>query len=361
MDTFLLPSLVTAITYLASLLWVDRQHQKAILRILHFVIQPSAISSDASAMLSSVLNIIAKPLEHSLRAYQRQDPRSQEVEPLLRALKDCIPLSRRTGGADHNELEIWSNSPNGGLTTAVRHTIHGLVQWGLQAGINVTPTSYTHRQIIAALRMMGAKRVLHLIYDEVRHQAELGSGSVAYDIATALICAPDVTNGAQASAVSFLDETGNMPVPAQHRLSLRDVLKSEAEECGKLQKTEAAQAELVVRLYRRVEAQLAMAQPAGLQAEAMLPGDLGLGLEGTAGSLENAMAAAAAAAAAGDVQSVGMSVDNVSLELSMGGMGSDMGLGDAGSAGVSLDLSADDMFGSLSAGGDFEWDAMELG
>ncbi|KAH7362967.1 mediator of RNA polymerase II transcription subunit 5 [Plectosphaerella cucumerina] len=357
-DTFLLPSLVTAITYLASLLWIDRQHQKAIMRILHFVIQPSAISSDASTMLSSVLNIVAKPLEHSLRAYQRQDPKCQEVEPLLRALKDSIPLSRRTGGADHNELETWSNTPNGGLTIAVRHTIHGFVQWGLQAGINMTPTPYTHRQIIAALRMLGAKRVLHLIYDEVRHQTELGSGSVAYDIATALVCAPDVTNGAQPSNVSFLDDSGNMPVPEQQRLSLRDVLKAEAEECRKLQKTDPAQAEMVVRLYRRVEAQMVMTQPAaGMQAEAMLPGDLALGLDGGAGSLESAMAAAAAAA---DVQSVGMSVDNVSLELGMGPMGSDLGLGDAGSVGVSLDMGADDMFGNLSAGGDFEWDNMDL-
>jgi mediator of RNA polymerase II transcription subunit 5 len=357
-DTFLLPSLVTAITYLASLLWIDRQHQKAIMRILHFVIQPSAISSDASTMLSSVLNIVAKPLEHSLRAYQRQDPKCQEVEPLLRALKDSIPLSRRTGGADHNELETWSNTPNGGLTIAVRHTIHGFVQWGLQAGINMTPTPYTHRQIIAALRMLGAKRVLHLIYDEVRHQTELGSGSVAYDIATALVCAPDVTNGAQPSNVSFLDDSGNMPVPEQQRLSLRDVLKAEAEECRKLQKTDPAQAEMVVRLYRRVEAQMVMTQPAaGMQAEAILPGDLALGLDGGAGSLESAMAAAAAAA---DVQSVGMSVDNVSLELGMGPMGSDLGLGDAGSVGVSLDMGADDMFGNLSAGGDFEWDNMDL-
>ena len=184
-----------AITYLTNLLWVDRQHQKAILRILHFIVQPSAISSDASAMLSSVLNLVAKPLEHSLRAYQRQDPKSQEVEPLLRALKDSIPLSRRTGGADQNELENWSNTPNGGLVTAVRHTIHGLVQWGVQAGgINATATSYTHRQILAAIRMLGAKRVLQLIYDEITQQAETGGGSVAYDVAIALVCAADVTN-----------------------------------------------------------------------------------------------------------------------------------------------------------------------
>lgn len=361
MDTFLLPSLVTAITYLANLLWVDRQHQKAILRILHFVVKPSAISSDASAMLSSVLNIVAKPLEHSLRAYQRQDPKSQEIEPLLRALKDSIPLSRRTGGADHNELENWSNTANGGLTTAVRQTIHGFVQWGLQAGINVTATSYTHRQILAALRMLGAKRVLHLIYDEVRQQTETGSGSVAYDIAIALICAADVTNSPQAPAVNFLDDSGNVPVPAQRRLSLRDVLKSEAEGCRKLQKTDMALAELVVRLHRRVEAQMVISQPAeALQAEAILQGDLALGLDASAASLDNAMAAAAAA---NDVQNGGMAVDSVSLDLGMGGMGGDLGLGDVGGAGVSLDLGGDDMFSGLSGGGDFQvdWDTMDLG
>lgn len=307
-------------------------------------------------MLSSVLNIVAKPLEHSLRAYQRQDPKSQEVEPLLRTLKDSIPLSRRTGGADQNELENWSNTPNGGLTTAVRHTIHGFVQWGLQAGINVTPTSYTHRQILAALRMLGAKRVLHLIYEEVRQQSEAGNSSIAYDIAIALICAADVTNSPQVHAVNFMDEPSSVPVPTQRRLSLRDVLRSEAEDCRKLQKTDMAQAELVVRLHRRVEGMMVISQPAEtLQAGAILQDDMALGLDGGAASLDSVMAAAAAV---GDTQNGGMVVDNVSLDMGMGGMGGDLGL-DTGGAGVSLDM-GEDMFSGLSAGGDFDWDSMDL-
>ncbi|KAM0324190.1 hypothetical protein ACHAQA_008384 [Verticillium albo-atrum] len=318
-DTFLLPSLVTAITYLANSLWVDRHNQSAIIRILHLVLQPSAISEEAKTMLSSVLNIVAKPLEHSLRASQRQDPKNQEIDPLLAVLKDNIPLSRRTGGADNNELEVWT--------------------------------------ILAALRLLGAKRVLRVICDEVKQQTEAGSGSIVYDIATALICAPEVTNNPQTSGLSFFEDSGNMPTPVQRRLTLRDVLKAEAEDCKRLQRTDMSQAELIVRLHRRVESQMVVSQAEAIHAEAILQGDLGLGLDDGAGSLSEAMAAAAANAAQGGA----MTVDSVGLDLGMSGVGGDLDLGDATGNGGSLDLGADDIFSGLSAGGDFEWDTMDLG
>ncbi len=73
------------------------QEQRVIVKVLQLILQPSSISTEASAMHSAVLNIVAKPVEHTLRAYQRQNPQSQEVEPLLRALRQNILLSRRTG------------------------------------------------------------------------------------------------------------------------------------------------------------------------------------------------------------------------------------------------------------------------
>ncbi|KAG7106635.1 Mediator of RNA polymerase II transcription subunit 5 like protein [Verticillium longisporum] len=319
-DTFLLPSLVTAITYLANSLWVERHNQNTIIRVLHLVLQPSAISEEAKTMLSSVLNIVAKPLEHSLRASQRQDPKNQKIDPLLGVLKDNIPLSRRTGGADHNELETWTSTQGEGLATALRHTMQGFVQWSLHPGINITPTSYSHRQVLAALRLLGAKRVFRLICEEVKQQTEAGGGSVVYDVATAL-------------------DSGNMPTPVQRRLTLRD-------------------AELVVRLHRRVEAQMAVSEAEAIHAEAILQGDLGLGLDDAAGSLSEAMAAAAANAGP---TGGAMTIDSVGLDLGMGGVGGDLDLGDATGNGGSLDLGADDIFSGLSAGGDFEWDTMDLG
>ncbi|KAJ0162233.1 Mediator of RNA polymerase II transcription subunit 5 [Colletotrichum tanaceti] len=353
-DTFLLPSLVVAITYLANSLWVERSDcQKAIVRVLSSVLAPTSISNEAQAMLTSVMNIVAKPLEHSLRAYQRSDPKSQEVEPLLKEIKDSIPLSRRTGAADHTELDAWSL---GGFSNSIRQTLQQLVQWSIHPTMDRMPPAYTHRQMLVALKVLGAKRFLQLLYEDVRQQTETGSGSIIYDVVTAIVCAPDVVN-TPSNPVNFLDNSGNVPVPTQRKLTLREVLKSDAEDCKRLQKTDMNLAEIVVRLYRKVESQMAVSQAQAIQADTMLQSDLGLSLDPGAGSLDDAMAAATANVVQGD----GMSVDNVSLDLGLGGVGGDLGLGgSSNNAGGSLDLGADDIFSGLGAGDDFQWDNMDL-
>ncbi|KYK56835.1 Mediator of RNA polymerase II transcription subunit 5 [Drechmeria coniospora] len=340
-DTFLLPSLVPAIQFLSDYLWVEQKEQKSVIKVLQLILLPSAISGEASAMLSSVRIMIAKPLENSLRSYQKQDPKNQDIEPLLRALKDSLPLSRRSGSADHNELELWAGSSSSGLAGAVKHTIQGLVQWSIHHGVSTMPTSYTHRQLVVACRIVGTKRLLRNMLEELRHQSEAGSGHIVYDVVAALICAPDVSNETPA-VTSLLDVSGNVAVPQQRRLSLREVLKAEAYDCRKLQKKDAVLAEMVVRLHRRVEALMVVPQPrAILQTQ-----DMSLDLNGGSTSLGDAMAAAA-------VQADAMAVDGVSL---------DMGLG--GGTGGGLDPTADgDLFGSLDASMDMfgGWDGVDLG
>ncbi|KAI1822898.1 mediator of RNA polymerase II transcription subunit 5 [Xylaria intraflava] len=334
-DTFLLTSLVIAITYMSNQLWTDnKSDQKAVLTILQLILLNKKGSDEAQTMLSAVLNIVAKPLEHSLRSYQRQEPKSQEIEPLLNAIKDNIRLSRRTAGAGHNELEAWASTPNGGLTASVRHTIQGFMQWSLHPGINMMPTSYTHRQILAAHRMLGAKRLLDVILDEVKQQTDAGSGSVVYDIATALICAPDATNVPPPAIMTLIVDPNHPPVAPQTRISLREALKYEAESFKSIQKSDAVLAEHVVRLYRRVEAQLIMPPP----AETMLQSGLRLSLD------ENAAAALAAA------QGEGLVTGDGNLNLNLGNAGSDIGLsGSADSTGGLHFGTDDDIFGNLGA------------
>ncbi|KAI1125351.1 mediator of RNA polymerase II transcription subunit 5 [Nemania abortiva] len=336
-DTFLLPSLVVAITYMSNQLWTEnRPDQKAVITILQLILLNKKGSDEAQTMLSAVLNIVAKPLEHSLRSYQRQDPKCQEIEPLLSAIKDNIRLSRRTAGAGHNELEAWASTANGGLAASVRHTIQGFVQWSLHPGINVMPTSYTHRQILAAHRILGARRLLHIILDEIKQQMDPSSCSIMYDIATALICAPDATSVTPPAVMSLLMDPNNPTVIPQTRISLREALKSEAEDFKSIQKSDPTLAERVVRLYRRVETQLMMAQP----AETMLQGGLDLDLD------ENAAAALAAA------QSDGLVTGDGSISLNLGSTGGDMNLTGGADSGGGLDFGTDDdIFGSLGGGG----------
>lgn len=350
-DTFLLPSLVPAIRFLGDYLWVDQKEQKSIIKILQLILLPSSISGEASTMLSSVKNLVAKPLEHALRMYQRRDPRNEDIEPLLRVLKDSIPLSRRTGGADHNELESWTTTPSSGLTSAIKHTVQGLTQWSMHPEMNM-PTSYTHRQVLVGLQFLGPKRLLRVLLEEVRQQSEAGSASLVYDVTTAIICAPDVVKDSHGN-IGMLDANGNMPPPMQRRRTLRELLKGAAEACKKIQKQDPMLAEIVVRLHRRVEAQMVMPQ-----AQAMLQAaDMSLTLNDETTALGDAMAAAAG------VQADGMSTDPMGLDMSMAGVGSDLGLGGSVVSGGGLDTSGDaDLFGGLDTADmvDFEWEGMDL-
>lgn len=298
-------------------------------------------------MLSSVKNLIAKPLEHALRTYQRRDPKNQDIEPLLRTLKDSIPLSRRTGGTDLNELESWTATPPSGLSSAVKLTIQGLNHWSIHPAMNSMPTSYTHRQILAGLKILGPKRLLHVILEEIRQHTASGSANIVYDVATSLICAPDAVK--DAPAVNMLDANGNMLPPVQRQRTLRDLLKVEAEGCRKLQKKDPELAEIVVRLHRRVEAQMVIPQAQGMLQAA----DTTLNLDSDTAALGDAMAAAALG-----VQGDSMSVDNLTLDVSMGGVPSDLGLGSANDGG-SLNASGDgDMFDGFDTQDidNFNWD-----
>ncbi|OAA67035.1 RNA polymerase 2 mediator complex subunit [Niveomyces insectorum RCEF 264] len=405
-DTFLLPSLVTALLYLSDALRFERPNeQKAIIRVLQLILQPASISHDATMMLSALLNIVAKPLEHALRTFQRQDPKNQDIDPLLRTLKENIPRSRRTGAAEHNELVTWAStssnttgmaggggggnaggggvdnhsSTNGGLYAAIRQTMQGFVQWSLHPGVNIMPTSYTHRQFLAGLSLLGAPRLLQLILDEVQRQTEAGSGSVAYDVACALVCAPDVTNDASPETLYVLvgsdgvggggdDDNGQgghshgppsgstVPNPAavQRRMTLRQALAYKAEEWKKMQRSrdaaEVAMAETTVRLYLKVEAQLTPPTPPPPpppnQPDPSVPNPSDGVMAGELAALDvddSTVAAAAAhlddnmdmvAAAAAADSSVGAGGDNMVLDgMDLSNLGGNNGGGGGGGVG----------------------------
>ncbi|KAK3956089.1 mediator complex, subunit Med5 [Pseudoneurospora amorphoporcata] len=360
LDTLLLPSLVPALLFLANNLRTDKQAgQGAVIKMLQLILRPNSISNEASTMLSSVLNIVAKPLELSLRSYQRQVPASQEVEPLLRALKENLAVSGRTGGADHSELENWTGTHHngsgsvGGLYGAIRHTVQNLVQWAHHSPGNGVPTTYTHRQILVALQICGAKRLLSALLKELKAQTEAGNGPVAYDVVTAIICAPDVHNTPvmddDPASTRGADANHNHTVHrTQRRITLRESLKFEAEEFKKIQKSDPLMAETVVRLHRRVEAQMALPPPPPPPAQhhhhhqqAMLQPELSaLGVVAGDAMGESIMNAASVAVSSGDHHH---SVDAMNLDAAGMGVG---GL-DVGGA-VGMDLSG---MGDMGMGG----------
>lgn len=121
----------------------------------------------------------------------------------------------------------------------------------------MAPPPYTHRQLIAGVRMLGASRVLPALIEELKLQTEAGNGPLALDLAATLICAP--------MAETFsVEQNSHQPVdpnkealPRCGILTLRDVLALQHENVPKISEKDPLRAEVLVRLYRRVNALLA--------------------------------------------------------------------------------------------------------
>lgn len=311
-DTFLLPSLIPGITWLSSHLWEGRGDANAVLQILAALItSPSSISNntEAAQMLSSILSIIAKKLEHSLRWLQHADPSRQDIEPLSKAIRTHVGWERR-GAAEHTELELWTSTAGGGLACAIRQTTGSLVQWGLNPALNVNPAIYTHRQILAGLKILGAKRLLGAIIDEVKAQSAQDNSGIAFDVAVAIIAAPSATSW-ESDAHALNVHTSQ---PLQRRITLREALKAEAEAAPKTHKKDPEHADTIVRLYRKVEAQLVVPQMSNAGVEGVLGLGDGMGLSGHHGDL------------GGDLR-MEMEADNLMQGL-MGGGDGEVGLMD---------------------------------
>ncbi len=249
-------------------------------------------------MHQTIVSLIATPLEQSLHSLRRREPARNNIEPLLQTLQP-YQTSKRTSVVTHTELESWTATHGGGLLASIRNTFQSLVLWSAAPEINLTPPSFTHRQLLVAVKLLGAKRVLDAIVDEVVLQTENGSADLALDIGASLISAPTTA------------------AAGEGRLSLREVLALEIEVLRKEGMgvgSEHERAETVVRLSRRVEEALAYMVGQQQQAVDELMDDLDV---------------AAAAAGAGD--------NGVALGLEGG---ADLGLGDGVPQGGTEDFDA---------------------
>ncbi|GAB7356308.1 hypothetical protein MBLNU459_g7105t1 [Dothideomycetes sp. NU459] len=123
----------------------------------------------------------------------------------------------------------------------------------IETGIGPMPTNYSHRLVTAAVEILGADQALTAIVDEVVAQVRTGSGSVALEITTALICAPESSHSSP-----VLQFDGNTTQPLTHRRTLRQVLRHRLENPKDLLEMETEHVETLIRLGRRVDAQSAV-------------------------------------------------------------------------------------------------------
>ncbi|KAF2845791.1 mediator of RNA polymeras-like protein II transcription subunit 5 [Plenodomus tracheiphilus IPT5] len=378
-ETFLLPSLIGGLRWLASYaLLQTHKDLDAIMRIFKELMLSATSSGDAQAMHSAIIAMVSSHLETTFRTLQRRDPTRATIEPLLQAIKTNANFERSTY-ATVKELEQWTNAPYSTLHTALGHTVQQLSHWGSTAAMQPNPPSYTHLQIYATIRMLGAYKTLRAIIEAVTAQTNAGYGSAALDVGMSIICAPTVEDSP--IPVDWAGSPIVAPPPQRTRMNLREMLKQEFDTAASLVATDTLTAETIVRLQRRVEAQLSSMNDAGLQARTInLPSVniTEIQSQTISDDINKAMDDAAAASIVEDISSM----DNKALQRSMEelagtdgldlssiGMGAgdasavdmstDLGnlpgldLGDMGGMGMDMDMDMGSM--DMSGGGDDDW------
>lgn len=348
-ETFLLPSLVGGLTWMAShALAQTHQDLDVLMQIFHKLITSAPTSGDAQAMHSTILSVASGRLEKCFRTLKRRHPVRTDIEPLLQAIKGNLHYERSTYSS-MTELEQWTNAPNNTLSTSLRHTVQQLSQWAQNATLQPNPPSYTHRQVYASTKLLGTSKTLRAVIDEVKTQTEAGNGAAALDVGVSLICAPTLENSA--IPVDWVGSPVPAPSPPRTRINLREMLKFEYDNAATLVSNDPMMAESIVRLHRRVEAQLEVVAQATLPAADVdlanvamvdvqaqdLPADLNKAM--------NDAAAATIAAAGGDMagmdkEALQRSIDE-HLDLTAAGAALNLdsiGVGAAGAGDISADM-----------------------
>jgi len=378
-ETFLLPSLIEGLTWMASYALLQTHNDlDAMIRIFNEVILTTPSSGDAQAMHSTIIAMVSSRLEKCFRTLQRREPNRTTLEPFIQAIK-VHAYYERSVYASLKEVDQWTNAPNSTLNSSIRHTIQQLSQWASTSSLQPNPPGYTHRQIYASLKMLGATRTLRAVVDEVKAQTDAGNGAAALDIGVSIICAPTVED----SPITVDWVGSSIPAPPQQRnhMNLREMLKQEFESAANLVATDPLTAETIVRLHRRVEAHFASLGEAGLQAPPINIPSVNIAdmqSQTISDDLNRAIDDAAAATVVDDISNMDnkalqRSMDELTgpegLDLSSIGMGNgdagagdmstdlgnlpDLNLGDMGSMGMDMDMDMNmDMGGG---GGDDDW------
>lgn len=190
-------------------------------------------------------------MEEQLKDVRTRNQTFKDIKPNLDALEPYLSF-RRVGSCHRSELDNWVSQAPGGLPRSIRATLQSLVLWSTNTEITGPPHPYTHRQILAGIRILGAARVLNVILDEVKQQTEAGSGDFALDIAATMICAPMAESFAVDQNTCHPVESTKESLPRCSILTLRDALILQHENVPKISEKDALRAEVIVRLWRRV-------------------------------------------------------------------------------------------------------------
>lgn len=238
LEPFLLPSLVGGLSWLAKHSWEDHGDADILSQVLAMLLKPSSSSQETLAMHHAVLAMVATPLIRSLQELLRKRP---GVKKAVVGLLTSLTPNRRTDHCSRIEAREWAGTPDGGWARCVRNSVRDTLAWTSNVGPS-PPNKYTHRMFINACRVLGPDQVLAALVAELKEQTALGAGAQALDVCVAMIAAPTVSHGPPES------------------VTVREHLRLSVLDTSRLLDRPIAEAEALVRLSRRVDAQLAAPQ-----------------------------------------------------------------------------------------------------
>jgi mediator of RNA polymerase II transcription subunit 5 len=248
-----LPSLVGGLSWVIKHSWEDHGDAETLLQILDKLLKPSSSSPDTKAMHKAILAIVAGPLYESLAVLTQQQKHKKEANDFRNLLKPYLD-HQRTTLATKVEVEEWMPATDGRIARRVQNAIRELVSWATNVG-PTPPPKYSHSLFVTACETLGPNAVRDAIIGEVKQQTAAGQGATALDVATAMICAPLPTS--QSQLLNLGSATPHMHAPP---LTVRDALHLHTANVQGLLKMPQSEAEALVRLDRRAEAQLAVTQ-----------------------------------------------------------------------------------------------------
>lgn len=347
-ETFLLPSLIGGLTWMAA---HARSHSKqdfeVLLKLFGKLCRPVQMSADAQLLHAAVMGIVAGQLENCFKALKKRHPNRSDIEPLLQLIKRNVQQTWSTLPS-LTEYDQWIGASSRPIGHALKDSIQKVCQWASMSAMQPSPPNYTHRQLYASLRLLGAVRTLKIIIEETKAQTEAGNGAAALDVAVSLITAPLVDNSV--IPINWLGSSIPATATSRTRNNLRDALQTEFDNVGPRFAADQLAGETVVRLHRRLEALLAVYQQMSLNNASAALSDAAMAnvqsqaLSGDLDKVMNEVTADAIAATGSSIQGLDTkALSTLDSQIDFGAAGSAldlsaMGVDDASTSALGADL-----------------------
>jgi len=220
--------------------WESSDNASGHLIIMQELIKPNP---DSTSMRNTVLSAAGSDLMRILNSITDGGENSAKVATLQQTLLPFTNYQR-----DRLPPPIEATPSLVGLYTPpddLKAQITGLCAWSV--GVVPTPPQYNHSHLLNPIRYSGPTKALKQMVEVIMLQQQAGLGEYALDIVAAIICAfhhgsPPSQKGSKSLGVS-----------------LQQALQSELSQAPKFARSEPLHAQILVRLSRRVAAELAPA------------------------------------------------------------------------------------------------------